>query len=199
MARQTLKPAVLLGCLLLAAQASAQQPRNLLQNPNADAEAQHWRATGQATVEACAGGGPCFVVRNGGSFYQDVILPEDAAGRYAVLNGRGSSERINPDGAITGLPALYGYMFEQKGPNGGRVLDYLQGQNLLGSARNADEWVNMWGVFRVPEGTKMIRFFLNQAERGGVPHNGSAARFDDVGLYLFSTKEEAQAFVGRQR
>ena len=32
-------------------------------------------------------------------------MPADAAGQYAVLMGRGSSERINADGAITGLPA----------------------------------------------------------------------------------------------
>lgn len=40
-----------------------------------------------------------------------------------------------------------------------------------------------------------IRFFLNQASRRGLPHNGSAARFDTVGLYLFPKKEDALAFV----
>jgi hypothetical protein len=60
-----------------------------------------------------------------------------------------------------------------------------------------DEWVDMWGIFPVPERTKRIRFFLNQALRRGVPHNGSAARFDNLGLYLFATKEDAQAFVNQ--
>jgi len=53
----------------------------------------------------------------------------------------------------------------------------------------------MWGIFKVPERTKRIRFFLSQASRRGVPHNGSAARFDNLGLYLFSTKQDAEAFV----
>jgi hypothetical protein len=32
-------------------------------------------------------------------------------------------------------------------------------------------------------------FFLDQSEAKGVTQNGSAARFDDVGLYLFDTKK----------
>ncbi len=196
MAEQTLKLTILLGFLLTAVIVNAQS-RNLLQNPNANQDSQYWRATGQATVEMTTGNNLCFVVRNGGSFYQDVILPDDATGQYAVLIGRGSSERINPDGAITGLPSLYGYMMEQGEPNGGRILGYLQGQKMLSSAKYKDEWVDMSGVFRVPEGTKRIRFFLSQAARQGAPHNGSAARFDNVGLYLFSMKEDAQTYVNQ--
>lgn len=168
---------------------------NLLKNPNADLQSQSWRVFGEATVESCASGNPCFVVRNGGYFVQDIALPDDAVGRYALLLGRGASERINSDGAITGLPYLYGYMMPEVSPRGGRVLDYLQGQNMRAAPSRESEWVLMWGIFRVPEGTGAIRFFLNQALRNGVPHNGSAARFDEVGLYLFSTEQEARAFA----
>lgn len=166
---------------------------NLLKNPNADLQSQFWRAYGQATVETCATGNPCFVVRNGGYFLQDVALPDGAVGQYALFNGRGASERINSDGAITGLPYLYGYMMLAD-PHG-RILDYLQGQNMLANPSRENEWVTMSGIFRVPDGTKTIRFFLNQALRNGVPHNGSAARFDDVGLYLFATEQDAHSFV----
>ena len=183
--------------LFLAPALASAQANNLLENPKAELDAQHWRAMGEATIEEFDGK-RSFVVRNGGYFLQDVILPEGAAGQYAVLIGRGSSERINADGAITGLPYLYGYMMVPGVPNGGRVLDYLQGQRMLCSARTANEWVKMWGIFKVPVGTSVIRFFLDQALRGGVPHNGSAARFNDLGLYLFATKEEAQAFVDQQ-
>ena len=180
--------------LCLATTPAYAQADNLLQNPKADLEAQHWRTFGQAVVEE-DNGNRHFVVRNGGRFLQDVTLPEGAAGRYAVLIGRGSSERINPDGAITGLPYLYGYMMAPGVSDGWRVLAYLQGQRMLGSATFAGEWVKMWGIFQIPEGADRIRFFLNQAERRGVPHNGSAARFDDLGLYLFPTKEEAKSFA----
>jgi hypothetical protein len=168
------------------------QYRNLLENPNADQELKRWRAFGEAKVEVSTGNNSCFVVRNGGYFFQDVLLTDDAGGQYAVLIGRGASERINDNGAITGLPYLYGYMMEE---NGDSVLAYLQGQQMLANTRMRDEWVDMWGIFRVPEKTKRIRFFLNQALRNGVPHNGSAARFDNLGLYLFAVKEDAEAFV----
>ena len=179
--------------LCLAAVPTNAQTGNLLQNPKADLDAQHWRAFGQAAVEE-VNGNRCFVLSNGGYFLQDVILPEGAVGQYAVLIGRGSSERINPDGAITGLPHLYGYMMAPGEPNGGRIIAYLQGQQMRSSATLVGEWVKMWGIFRVPEGTSRIRFFLSQALRQGVPHNGSAARFDDLGLYLFPTEEEAKSF-----
>jgi hypothetical protein len=189
---------VRLATLALALIASAtllQGQTNLLKNPNADLQSQFWRSHGEATIETCATGNPCFVVRNGGYFLQDVALPGGAVGQYALLVGRGASERINSDGAITGLPYLYGYMMPEVSPRGGHILDYLQGQNMLAVPTRESEWVSMWGIFRVPEGTGAIRFFLNQALRNGVPHNGSAARFDDVGLYLFATEQEARAFV----
>nr|ACN18081.1 hypothetical protein AKSOIL_0025 [uncultured bacterium BLR5] len=181
------------GGLLLA----SGQSRNLLQNPNANLGSEFWRVFGEATVEPATGNNLCFVVRNGGYFLQDVPVSDDAVGQYAVLIGRGASERINHDGAITGLPYLYGYMMEQGPPTGGIVLAYLQGQRMLADTKVKDEWVDMWGVFQVPERTKRIRFFLNQASRRGVPQNGSAARFDNLGLYLFVTKEEAEAFVSQ--
>ena len=168
---------------------------NLLKNPEANSQAQFWRTYGEARVETCADNSPCFVVRNGGYLIQDVALPDGSVGQYAVFIGRGASERINSDGAITGLPYLYGYMMNEVSPRGGIVLDYLQGQNMLSLTPRENEWVFLWGTFRVPEGTGAVRFFMKQAERKGLPHNGSAARFDDVGLYLFLTEQAARSFV----
>ncbi len=48
------------------------QPRNLLQNPDAGHGTQGWRTYGQATIENGVNGNPCFVVRNGGYFIQNV-------------------------------------------------------------------------------------------------------------------------------
>ena len=189
-----LRLAILLSLLNVSITAQAQL-RNLLQNPDADQGATSWRAFGAATVEATPGGNFCFVLRNGGYFIQDVELPDDAPGKYAVLIGNGSSERIESDGAITDLPYLYGYMMQAGPANGGRILEYLQGQQMLAQPNIAGAWVKMFGIFKVPENTKKIRFFLDQALRKGVPHNGSAARFDNVGLYVFETKEEAETFV----
>jgi hypothetical protein len=183
---------VLIFCL--AATEGSSQTKNLLQNARADLETQGWRAFGQATVED-VNGNHRFVVRNGGYFIQDVILPDDAAGKFALLIGHGASDRINSDGAITGLPYLYGYMMVRGGPDDGRILSYLQHASLRGTATIAGEWVTMRGIEKVPEGTGTIRFFLKQALQQGVPHNGSAARFDDLGLFLFPTEAEAKAFA----
>jgi hypothetical protein len=194
MATHLLRLTVLSFAFLVSADLTRAQPRNLLQNPNADQGTQGWRTYGQATVET-SGDNPCFVVRNGGYFIQDVSLSAEAIGQYSLLIARASTERVNADSAITGLPALYGYMMEPGQPNGGNVLDYLQGQEMLVMNMKKDEWINLWGIFQVPPGTGRIRFFLDQALRNGVPHNGSAARFQTVGLYLFPTKEDAQTFA----
>jgi hypothetical protein len=169
--------------------------QNLLQNGNADVGEQSWRAFGETAIDATTTNDAHFVVRNGGHFHQDVELPKGVAGQYLVLIGRGASERINANGAITGLPYLYGYMMQPVGPDRKEILEYLQGQRMLAQPSATDEWVTMWGIFEVPEGTTKVRFFLNQGLRAGVPHNGSAARFDNLGLYLFATRSDAQAFV----
>ena len=192
---RTFQFAILLLTLLNLNGVCEAQSTNLLHNPDANRQAASWRAFGEATIEGTTEFGFHFVVRNGGYFFQDVELPKGAAGQYAVLIGRGSSERVNPSGAITDLPYLYGYMMEKGRRDRQEILEYLQGQQMRAQTLMQDEWVQMWGIFKVPEGTNAIRFFLNQGLRNGVPHNGSAARFDDLGLYLFMTKEEAEAFV----
>src|SRR5215475_14007112 len=185
---------LLLWFLLTTSLANAQST-NLLQNPSANDGANHWRAFGDATIEETLESNPYFMVRNKGYFLQDVTLPEGSAGKYVLLIGRVSSERINADRAITGLPYLYGYMMEDAKPRGGWILSYLQGQQMICRWIKENEWATAWGIFQVLDGTGAIRFFLNQAEQKDIPQNGSAARFDDLGIYLLDTEEEASAFV----
>lgn len=180
---------------VVSASAAVNAQSNLLQNPDADRGGQSWHAFGESEIETTTTKETHFLVRNGGYFVQDVELPKDAAGKYILFIGLGASERINPDGAITDLPCLYGYLMQPALPGQKEILSYLQGQQMLAATSAQDEWVTMWGIFEVPEGTTKVRFFLNQALRAGLPHNGSAARFDHLGLYLFATRKEAQAFV----
>lgn len=184
-----------LSTVLIATAHLANAQTNLLQNPAADQQSQSWRAYQQATIEPCEPNNPCFVLRNGGYFLQDISVPEAAVGQFAVLIGRASAERVKPDGSITGLPYLYGYMMDGDDPRSGKIIEYLQGQGM--SARNAseNEWRTLSGIFKVPDGTKRIRLFLKQALAKDSPHDGSATRFDDVGVYLFKTKQEAQSFL----
>jgi hypothetical protein len=159
-------------------------PLNLLLNPDATENFTHWTPMGDAIVESAAGHDSCFSLRNLGSFRQDVILPPKAEGKYAVLLGLTSSERISPDGAISGMPSLYGYMMSDPY----HIVDYLQGQRMQGSGKVPNEWSPVYGIFMVPPGATRMRFFL-------MPQNGSAARFDDLGLYLLPTMLEATLFV----
>ncbi|HTG87658.1 MAG TPA: hypothetical protein VL907_11515 [Pyrinomonadaceae bacterium] len=185
--------------VLSAAQSLNAQPRNLLQNADASHGKESWRPFGDTAVETL-GGYSSFVVRNGGNFSQDVELPKDASGQFAVFVGRGSIDRVNSGGGITGIPYLYGYMMQPShGPDEKEILAYLQGQGMLAQIRFVDEWANMWGVFEVPRGTTKIRFLLCQGLQKNVPHDGSAARFTTLGLYLFPTKEDAGAFVSQYR
>ena len=189
-----MKSILLLSTLLCLTVISTAQPRNLLQNPKADNGINHWKATGDAVTERTLNKGWHFKVRNNGFLRQDIALPANAEGQYVLLIGFVASERINEDGAITGLPYLYGYLMDSITPNG-KILSYLQGQNLRCETRKANAWETVWGIFPVVEGATVIRFFLNQAEKQGVPQNGSAARFDDLGIYLFKTEKAATDFV----
>jgi len=165
--------------------------QNLLENALADQAMTSWLSSGNAKIEPC-GRNPCFVVRDRGQFQQTVVLPKDVAGKYLAVVGSGATERINQDGAITGLPSLYALVLAD---DGGRILAHLQGQNMLVRPTTPDTWSKGSGIFRMPEGAARISFQLSQAERSGVPQNGSAARFDDLGLAIFSTESAARAFV----
>lgn len=163
---------------------------NLLQNPNAETDAKDWRAYGEAAIEEFEGS-KTFVLRNKGYFFQDVMLPENSGGKYILQIGKVASERVHSDNNITGLPYLYGYLMDEK-----RIYKYmqtLQGTDL-GRSLFSDQWVCAWAIYQIPEKANRVRYFLNQAERSGTPQNGSAARFDDAGLYLFDKPDAAQIF-----
>lgn len=173
------------------------QNANLLKNPSGDEGSEHWRAFKDAKVEQCPTGGRCFVLRGGGYFTQEVAIPKDAVGQYALLIGRTYSGRTSTDGAITVLPSLYGYMMNSGDPSGGRIYAYLSGQQMTGSANSLNYWTQLWGVFRVKPGTGRISFFLRQSIKEDSGYNGAVTRFDDLGLYIFPAESQARAFVSQ--
>src|SRR5829696_7510309 len=116
-------------------------PTNLLTNGDARQGSAGWKAQaivqGTATTEII-GGVPCFTVRSPGSFAQVVELPPSAAGLYAAIVGRGSAERVNSSGSITGLPYLYGMVIAA---DRRRFLEYWQRQQMLARPASPGEWV----------------------------------------------------------
>jgi hypothetical protein len=183
--------------------AKSQQPErvtllsqtNYLNNPNANQQQQFWKASGEAAVEECAPGDPCFVTRWDGGLVGTATLPADAAGRTMLLIGSAAAERAHARGGDqTGEAYIHGYG-EALDPELG-IGKHYSARTLITSTREADTWTTLWGVFPVGEGIRKLSFEIRQAD-GSSAKTGSASRFDDLGVYLFDTEAEAQSFVAR--
>lgn len=183
--------------------AKSQQPErvtllsqtNYLDNPNANQQQQFWKASGEVGVEECAPGNPCFVTRWDGGLVGTATLPADAAGRIVLLIGNAAAERAHAQGGDqTGESYIHGYG-EALDPELG-IGKHYSARTLITSTRETDAWTTLWGVFPVGEGIRKLSFEIRQAD-GSSAKTGSASRFDDLGVYLFDTEPEAQAFVAR--
>lgn len=185
----------------LAVLQAAPAPTNMLVNGDASHGTAGWqiagipRSQGVATIEQIDGV-PCFTIRSRGAFAQEVELPVSSSGTYAVIVGRGQSERINAGPSITGLPYLYGMVLSADRK---RVLAYWQGQRMLARPERPGQWVLMSGVFRVPPDAAVVSVQLRQAEYKDDPQDGSAARFADVRMVLFGSEEAARAYAAAYR
>jgi WD40 repeat protein len=167
--------------------------QNLLKNTSANEGRKLWKTEGEVSIGE-TGGNPHFVIRYSGTFRQNVTLPPDAA--FIVIAARAASERIPASGGITGLPYIYGYFVNKKDPN--RFNGYLNANGLRLDAEEKDRWGVVGAVMKLPPETGGIWFMLQQAS-GGDPQNGSAARFDDVGLYAFPDEITAKEFLKKYR
>lgn len=188
---------VILSCFCLSSTFVNAQSSNWLDDPYANANSHAWTARGDAEIEYI-NGNPSFTVRNGGYFLQEIPLSDYLSGEFMLIIGLVSSERVNADGSITGMPYLYAYEMgtvQANSPENPLINKYLNLPDLLDSPNKANEWFVIWDIFPVPEDTGTIRLFLKQAEQQDVPHNGSAARFDDLGVYFFTSVVEAESFV----
>lgn len=168
------------------------QPENLIKNSNGDGDGKEWRAFGNAKIERCADAGHCFVLREGGYLTQDVDVPANSVGHYALLIGRAHGERSNA-GAY-----LHGYMMNAGSASGGRIYGYLNAPEMNLPDDSVGQWKHLWGVFRIAPGTKRIRLFLQQAQLKGVANDSPRASFDDLGVYVFPTEQEALIHVAQR-
>lgn len=173
-------------------------PPNLVENGDARAGESHWTRSrnhkplaGEAqdgSVQSCDGT-PCFVLRNGAAWNQQILFRQDPAGKFLLIVARGASERIPSNGSITGRPYLWARLYGVEPFQRG----VLQGMALEPKAPNA--WGTMSGIFGVPPGATRIHLMIAQAEGRGTPQNGSAARVKDVEVRLFEMREDAAAYL----
>ncbi|MDX1565309.1 MAG: WD40 repeat domain-containing protein, partial [Phycisphaeraceae bacterium] len=166
---------------------------NLLLNPAADQKHHFWKRRGLAYVLEQTRGNRCFGIRAGGSFWQDVKL-QDAAGKRLLIIGRLSAEKITPD-TRHGLPYLFGTF--HGGPQGEKQANLIDAKHMFCTAKRPKQWTVAWGAFEIPEGVDRVRVYLNQAVVQGEARYG--AYFDDVGVYLFETDQQAADFFDRYR
>ena len=186
-----------LSCFLLLSTMANAQSYNWLNNSYADANTNDWIADGDAAIEVI-NGNPAFVVRNGGHFSQEIPLSDDMSGKFMLIIGLAWSERSNANRNITGVPYFYAYEMEAIQTSSYDELfinNYLKVTDMLHTASDIYQWVVIWEIFQISESTNTIELFLMQAERMGVPQNGSAARFDDLGVYFFNSVDEAESFA----
>ena len=154
-----------------------------------------WRGDGEVTVEEFEGN-RCFVLRNGARLTQEVELPRDSAEKFVLFIAHVFGERTDHPGDITDQPYLYGLTLSA---DRRRILLHNQAASMGGLAAPPGQWGKSWGVFKIPDGASSIVYQLAQGLRRGTLRDGSAARFDDVGLFIFDTREAAETFVHRYR
>jgi hypothetical protein len=185
--------AIALMCLSVVVDSVTAQSINRVQNPSGEQGLQHWRVYGNATA-GVSQTGTCFVLGNDEYMLQDIPITNDNVGLFAVLIARASTEGLNADGSAAGWPSLYGYMMDHGNSTSGYVYDYLQDPSMGGRPK-AGEWIKLWGIYKVPEKTGRLRLFLFSGCKKGKTPDNCTGRFRDVGIYLFSTQEEAKDFV----
>ena len=159
---------------------------NLLLNGQADSKTEYWHARGKATVEEF-NGDKVFVVRNGGHLAQWIELTDEAVGKYVLFIGRVSSERDDVDGKpSTNPPFLYIYNINPSAVS--------KGQIMRDDAKGENDWFTIYAIYQLPK-ESFIKCVLYERKNLNVPSEALALRFDNLGLYLFETEEDALKFA----
>ena len=191
---RTLLPAVLIA-VLTPCVVYSQGPVNLVANPTAEFGSFGWRVDGEAAADEFDGN-RCFILRNGARLTQAVKLPAGSAGKFALFIAHTIGDRTDRPDDITDRPYLNGLTLSA---DGRRILLHNQAPTMGSLAIPPGQWGKSWGVFEIPKGASSIIYQLAQGSRRGTARDGSAARFDDVGLFVFDTRQAAVAFVRRYR
>jgi hypothetical protein len=187
-----LRISVPLCILFLLSSASAQN--NLVKNPSAEEGLKFWRVFGNASASDCLGVGKCFSVNQDAFVFQDIDVPESAAGRFALFISFAAIEKsYSPK--TTGQPYLHGYFMTSGELRKAILLANLSGQEMTHRPNANGEWVKEFGVFLVPERTGRIRIFMRSGCGKTEPSSNCTSHFRNAGVFLFETEDEAKAFV----
>jgi len=178
--------------LLLLSSASAQS--NLVQNPSAEEGLKYWRVFGNASASDCVSAGKCFSANQDAFLFQDIDIPEGAAGKFALFISFSAIEKSNSPPALA-QPYLHGYFMTSGDLRKATVLANLSGQDMARRPNANGEWVKEFGVFLVPERTGRIRIFIRSGCGKSEPSSVCVSHFRNAGVFLFETEDAARVFV----
>ena len=195
MKQSTIKFLILI-CVLFATTIVDAQT-NLLLNGQADYKTEHWNVKYNTTVEEF-NGDKVFVLRNDGNLQQWFQLDDEAIGKYALfigrVIGRVTSKRADVDDKTPpNTPYLFVATLVPK-------IVISEGQILPADAKGENDWHTIYAIHQLPKEdfTGFLKCSLHQrnSRKGeNAPNEGSAVRFDNLGLYLFDTEEDALKFA----
>lgn len=160
-------------------------------NPSASKDQRGWTFFGETGVTTVDSNKVFYIAQKetpSSYISQDVKLPSQSGSKYLLLIGYSWVEKAVQE-SITRHPYLYAYEQDESG----RILNYLQGQKMRHTS-SSTTWQTISGIFQLQPTASTINLFLQQAEMGGDPSDGTQAVFDDIELRLFDTMKEAEAY-----
>ena len=165
---------------------------NWLFNSKADEGMKGWYPYGCASYKKNSQGNNIFYTCKGNHMIQEVYIPR-GTGWYALYIGRASINRTKDELGKTQLPNIHSYMLEDN-----HIKTDVWGQQMDKEhfeKNYNNDWLPMWGVYKIHNSAYKIRFFLDQSEMPNRTGGDAEAYFDDLGLFFFQTEEEAELFA----
>lgn len=166
-------------------------PGNLLKNPSADDGQNSWYfGGGSAGTIQLSNGNKVFWVDYGfgksGQISQTVdVLPADIRRKYILVTGY-AWIKAPITFSTTANPCLWGTLWKTNSTQPPQTL-----QCSFHTA-SAGYWETIYGIFRVKKINTSMRIELFQSRGVGNPPDGTRAMFDDIQMFVYSTKQEAK-------
>ncbi|MEK7665983.1 MAG: hypothetical protein AAB337_03870 [Patescibacteria group bacterium] len=129
-----------------------------------------------------------------GNLYTDISI-SNTTKDYVLLIAYTNAEDVRSDGDITGLPYIYGYFLDKNG----KIISYLQKDNMRHSSTVDGAWDVSNGVFEIPSGAVKIRYFMKQASKKGTYKDGRDATFAKPGVYLVDRPPQALDIISEYK
>lgn len=129
-------------------------------------------------------GNPAFTSRNG-AYIDQVVLLSDQPGSLAVLVGITASQTV-----VAGqMGYMVGHFNDIDDPS--LVITPFDLPTLKSQSTTPNEWVVLSGYLPISPRAGSLRVFLDVVEDLNAPQDAPLTWFDDIGLFIVDTEQEA--------